>query len=153
VIHYASQLPNVGFFSTPFGREFFYFPNERGMMMPKALLVDDSSFMRLFIGSVIAPEGYDVTEAANGLEAIALCRAEQFDLITLDITMPDLDGIAALQEIRQSNPDAYIVMLSAMGQEFFVRTAITHGANDFLIKPFRKESLRTFIRNVRLRHR
>jgi two-component system chemotaxis response regulator CheY len=123
------------------------------MMMPKALLVDDSSFMRLVIGSIIAPEGYDVTEAKNGLEAIALCRADEFDLITLDITMPDMDGITALQEIRVINPKAYIVMLSAMGQEFFVKTAIMHGANDFLIKPFRQEALRTFIRNVSPRHR
>lgn len=117
-------------------------------MMPKALLVDDSTFMRMFISSVVVTEGYEVTEAKNGVEAIARCKADRFDLITLDITMPDMDGITALQEIRNINPNAYIVMLSAMGQESFVKTAVTHGANDFLVKPFTKDTLRSFIQKI-----
>lgn len=121
------------------------------MIMPKALLVDDSSFMRMFIRSVIAPSGYDVTEANNGVAAIERCKTNEFDLITLDITMPDMDGITALQEIRKLNPEAYIVMLSAMGQQFFVKTAIKHGANDFLVKPFTKESLRAYIQKLNVR--
>ncbi|HZG87953.1 response regulator [Paenibacillus sp.] len=116
--------------------------------MPKALLVDDSAFMRMMIKDVLTQEGFDITEAENGVEAVALCKLIDFDFITLDITMPDMDGIAALEEIRHVNSRAYIVMMSAMGQQFFIKKALTCGANDFLIKPFTKETLRSYVRKV-----
>jgi len=109
--------------------------------MIKALIVDDSAWMRLMIIDALKPEGCVVTEARNGFEAISLCRNVPFDLITLDVTMPEMDGITALQEIRKINMSARIIMITSLGQECCKRAAFIHGANDVLIKPFNKEAL------------
>lgn len=100
------------------------------------LVVDDAAFMRMMIRDILAKEGYVIHEAVNGRDAVEKYREVQPDLVTMDITMPELDGIAALQEIRASHPDARILMVSAMGQQKMIVEALEAGAMDFLVKPF-----------------
>ena len=100
------------------------------------LVVDDAAFMRMMIRDILAKEGYVIHEAVNGRDAIEKYAEVQPDLVTMDITMPEMDGIAALQEIRASHPDARILMVSAMGQQKMIVEALEAGALDFLVKPF-----------------
>lgn len=105
-------------------------------MSKTVLVVDDAAFMRMMIRDILAKEGYVIHEAVNGRDAIEKYREVQPDLVTMDITMPEMDGIAALQEIRASHPDARILMVSAMGQQKMIVEALEAGALDFLVKPF-----------------
>ncbi|MFC5471734.1 response regulator [Cohnella suwonensis] len=106
----------------------------------KVLIVDDAAFMRMMLRRLIESEGHEVAgEAVDGNDAVAKYRELQPDLVTMDITMPNKDGIAAVQEIRAFDPKAKILMTSAMGQEPMVKAAILAGAYDFVIKPVEEE--------------
>lgn len=100
------------------------------------LVVDDAAFMRMMIRDILAKEGYTIHEAVNGRDAIEKYAEVQPDLVTMDITMPELDGISALKSIRETHPKARILMVSAMGQQKMIVEALEAGALDFLVKPF-----------------
>jgi two-component system chemotaxis response regulator CheY len=110
--------------------------------MPKILVTDDAAFMRMMIKSTIEKLGnYSIIEAVDGNDAIEKYKVEQPDLVLLDVTMPNLDGIGALKGIKKIDPNAKIVMCSAMGQEAIVVEAIKLGALDFIVKPFKAERI------------
>ena len=105
--------------------------------MARVLIVDDAAFMRKMLGDVLAKGGHEVIgEGANGTEAVAQYQALRPDIMTLDITMPEKDGLAALREILTLEPSAKVVMCSALGQESKVLEAVKLGARDFVVKPF-----------------
>jgi two-component system chemotaxis response regulator CheY len=109
-------------------------------MANRILVVDDAAFMRMMIKDILSKNGFEVVgEAADGNQAIEKYRELQPDLVTMDITMPEMDGITALKEIRQINPNAKVIMCSAMGQQAMVIDAIQAGAKDFIVKPFQSE--------------
>lgn len=104
------------------------------------LIVDDAAFMRLMIKDILTKNGYTVVgEAENGLTGVEKYKELRPDLVTMDITMPDMDGITAVREIRKFEPNAKIIMCSAMGQQAMVIDAIQAGAKDFIVKPFQPE--------------
>lgn len=108
--------------------------------MARVLVVDDAAFMRKVLTDALSQGGHDVVgEAANGVEAVAQFQALNPDVTTLDITMPEKDGLEALREILASNPGARVVMCSALGQESKVLESIKCGAKDFVVKPFQAE--------------
>ena len=108
--------------------------------MARVLIVDDAAFMRKMLGDVLAKGGHEVIgEGANGVEAITQFQSLRPDIMTLDITMPEKDGLAALREILTIEPGAKIVMCSALGQESKVLEAIKSGAKDFVVKPFQPD--------------
>lgn len=105
--------------------------------MPKTILVvDDAAFMRMMIRDILARDGYVIQEAVNGRDAIEKYLERRPDLVTLDITMPEMDGVEALRAIRQIDPGARVLMVSAMGQQKMIVDALEAGAMDFLVKPF-----------------
>ncbi len=109
-------------------------------MGKRILIVDDAAFMRMMIKDILTKNGYSVVgEADNGLNAIEKYEELQPDLVTMDITMPEMDGITAVKEIKKNNPNARIVMCSAMGQQAMVIDAIQAGARDFVVKPFQPD--------------
>lgn len=109
-------------------------------MSKRILVVDDAAFMRMMIKDILTKNGYIVVgEADNGLNAIVKYEELQPDLVTMDITMPEMDGITAVKEIRKRNPNARIIMCSAMGQQAMVIDAIQAGARDFVVKPFQPD--------------
>lgn len=117
--------------------------------MTKVLIVDDASFMRMMIKDILQKNGFEVIgEAANGIEAVNLYKKEKPDVVTMDITMPDMDGIEAVKEIRAFDPDAKVIMCSAMGQQSMVMDAIKSGAKDFIVKPFQADRVLEAIRKV-----
>ena len=106
-------------------------------MAKSVLIVDDAVFMRMKLKDILERHGYKVVaEAQNGIEAIEKYKAERPDIVTMDITMPDMDGITALKGIKKFDPDSKIIMCSAMGQQSMVMEAIQAGALDFIVKPF-----------------
>ncbi len=106
-------------------------------MSKRILIVDDAVFMRMKLKDILEKNGYEVVaEAQNGAEAIEKYKSENPDLVTMDITMPELDGVSALREIKKINPNAKVIMCSAMGQQSMVMEAIQAGAVDFIVKPF-----------------
>lgn len=108
--------------------------------MARVLVVDDAAFMRKMVGDALAEGGHEVVgEAGNGVEAVARFQEIKPDLVTLDITMPEKDGLAALAEIVAVDPSAKVVMCSALGQESKVLEAIKLGAKDFVVKPFQPD--------------
>ncbi|QNO16428.1 response regulator [Alkalicella caledoniensis] len=109
-------------------------------MSKRVMIVDDAAFMRMMIKDILVKNGYDVVaEAANGAEAVEKYKELTPDLVTMDITMPEMDGVAALKEIKKLDPSARIVMCSAMGQQAMVIDAIQSGAKDFIVKPFQND--------------
>jgi two-component system, chemotaxis family, chemotaxis protein CheY len=109
-------------------------------MSHKILIVDDAAFMRMMIKDILTKNGFDVVgEAADGAQAVEKYKETTPDLVTMDITMPEMDGIAALKAIKQINPNAKIIMCSAMGQQAMVIDAIQAGAKDFIVKPFQAD--------------
>lgn len=106
-------------------------------MASKVLVVDDAAFMRLMLKNIIIKDGLNVVgEAQNGVEAVDKYKELKPDLVTLDITMPEKDGLAALKEIRKYDSNAKVIMCSAMGQQALIIEAIQNGAKDFIVKPF-----------------
>lgn len=106
----------------------------------KVLIADDAAFMRMMIRDILTKNGIEVIgEAVNGKDAIAKYRELKPDIITLDITMPEMDGLQALKEIKKEFPDAKCLMCSAMGQQAMVIDAIQSGAKDFIVKPFQAD--------------
>ena len=108
--------------------------------MAKVLIADDAAFMRMMLKDILTKNGYDVVgEAANGNEAVEKFEQLTPDLVTMDITMPQCDGIAALKQIMTMNPAAKVIMCSAMGQQAMVIESIQAGAKDFIVKPFQPQ--------------
>jgi two-component system, chemotaxis family, chemotaxis protein CheY len=108
--------------------------------MPSVLIADDAAFMRMMIKNILTDAGYEIAgEAENGAVAVAKYRELKPDLTTMDITMPEMDGLAALREIRSGDPGARVVMCSAMGQQSMVIESIQAGARDFIVKPFQPD--------------
>jgi two-component system chemotaxis response regulator CheY len=108
--------------------------------MPSVLIADDAAFMRMMLKNVLTEAGYEVVgEAENGAVAVSKYRELSPDLTTMDITMPEMDGLAALKEIRAGDPAARVVMCSAMGQQSMVIESIQAGAKDFIVKPFQPD--------------
>jgi two-component system chemotaxis response regulator CheY len=106
-------------------------------MANRILIVDDAAFMRMLIRDILTKNGYEVVgEAQDGAQAIEKYKELNPDLITMDITMPEMDGITALKEIRRLDTNAKVIMCSAMGQQAMVIDAIQAGAKDFIVKPF-----------------
>ncbi|WP_026692479.1 response regulator [Peribacillus kribbensis] len=109
-------------------------------MAHRILIVDDAAFMRMMIKDILTKNGFEVVgEAENGQLAIEKFKELQPDLVTMDITMPEMDGITALKEIKSFSPGAKIIMCSAMGQQAMVIDAIQAGAKDFIVKPFQAD--------------
>lgn len=110
--------------------------------MAKIMIVDDAAFMRITIQNMLKKSVHEVVgEAENGRMAVERYMALQPDIVTMDITMPEMDGLTALKEILKVNPAANIIMVSAMGQEAMVREAIMSGAKGFIVKPFKEEGI------------
>ena len=106
----------------------------------KILIVDDAAFMRMMIKNSLTGQGFtNLIEAADGKIALDTYLAEKPDLVIMDITMPNMDGLEALESIRGKDPNANIVMCSAMGQETMVIDAVRSGAKDFIVKPFKAD--------------
>ena len=117
--------------------------------MAKVLIVDDAAFMRISIKNMLTKNGYEVVgEAENGLIGIELYKELQPDIVTMDITMPEMSGLDALKEIQKLDPQAKVVMVSAMGQEAMVREAIVSGAKGFIVKPFKEEGIIAAIKKL-----
>ena len=111
-------------------------------MKARILIADDASFMRQMIREIIEPEGYEVVgEATNGIEAVEQFLELRPDLVTMDIVMPKRSGIDAVKGILSSDPQAVVVMCSALGQESLVMEALQAGAKDFIVKPFKPEAV------------
>lgn len=104
------------------------------------LVVDDAAFMRTMLKNILSNNGYNVIgEGTNGQEAFNLYKELQPDLVTMDITMPEVDGIEGLKKIKAEFPNAAVIMCSAMGQQSMIISAIQNGAKDFVVKPFQEE--------------
>ena len=117
--------------------------------MAKILLVDDAAFMRMMVKNTLNENGYtDTYEASDGAEAVNKYAEIQPDLVIMDITMPNMDGLEALKAIRKADPNASVVMCSAMGQEAMVIEAIKSGAKDFIVKPFQAERVLEAVKKV-----
>ncbi|MBU3180673.1 response regulator [Clostridium psychrophilum] len=117
--------------------------------MAKVLIVDDAAFMRMMIKDILEKNGYEVVgEASNGAKGVELYKVERPDIVTMDITMPEMDGIEAVKAIKAFDPAAKIIMCSAMGQQTMVMDAIRAGAKDFIVKPFQSDRVLEAIKKV-----
>lgn len=115
----------------------------------RILIADDAAFMRKMIRSTLSTAGYEnFLEAQNGAEAVRLFAAENPDLVMLDVTMPEMDGLEALRRIMAISPAAKVLMCSAIGQDGTIMEAIRSGASDFIVKPFKKEQLVDIVTNL-----
>ena len=109
-------------------------------MAKNILVCDDAAFMRMMIKDILTKNGYNVAgEAENGLKAVEKYKEVTPDLVLMDITMPEMDGIQALKEIKKVDAAAKIIMCSAMGQQAMVIESIQSGAKDFIVKPFQAD--------------
>ncbi len=116
--------------------------NVEGTRAPRLLVVDDATIMRMRIAGIAREAGWDVVaEATNGREGLARYAEHRPDLVTLDIVMPELDGVETLRELRAADPNARVVMVSAVDQRAKLRECFALGALDFVVKPFDKERL------------
>ena len=117
--------------------------------MAKILIVDDAAFMRMMIKDILSKNGYEVVgEAENGAVAVNKYAEVKPDLVLMDITMPEKDGIQALKEIRSNDANAKVIMCSAMGQQAMVIEAIQSGAKDFIVKPFQADRVIEAVKKV-----
>lgn len=108
--------------------------------MARILVVDDAAFMRMMVRDILTKGGHEVIgEATDGADALAKYKDLKPDLVTMDITMPNVDGLEGLRSIRGFDGNAKVVMCSAMGQQAMVLDAIKSGAKDFIVKPFQAE--------------
>ena len=111
-------------------------------MKPAIMIVDDAAFMRRLIKKALINGGYDkIIEAENGKAALELYKSERPELVFLDITMPERSGLEVLDDILTDDPEARVLMCSAIGQESVIVRAIQRGARDFIVKPFKEEAL------------
>ncbi|PKM80852.1 MAG: two-component system response regulator [Firmicutes bacterium HGW-Firmicutes-14] len=118
-------------------------------MGARILIVDDAAFMRMMIKDILSKNGYQIVgEAENGRVAVEKYKELKPDLTTMDITMPEMDGITAVKEIRDADPKANIIMCSAMGQQAMVIDAIQAGAKDFIVKPFQPDRVLEAVRKA-----
>lgn len=118
-------------------------------MPPRVLIVDDSGFMRSLLKGIVIKDPYELAgEAGNGAEAVRLYQELRPDLVTMDIVMPEMDGIEAVRRIVADDPSARIIMVSAMGQQGMVIDAIQAGARDFIIKPFQPSRVNEALKRV-----
>lgn len=117
--------------------------------MKKVLLVDDADFIRQSLKKMLERNGFDViAEAENGFEAIDKFISLKPDLVAMDVTMPEMEGIKAIQKIMQYDPDSKVVAISAIGSENNISEAMAYGAKAFLIKPFREEIIINTLRKI-----
>lgn len=118
-------------------------------MAKRVMIVDDAAFMRMMLKNILIKGGYEVCdEASDGAQAVEKYDVCKPDLVIMDITMPNMDGIEALKRIKQTHNEAKIIMCSAMGQEALVIEAIKAGAMDFIVKPFQSDRLVAAISRV-----
>ena len=113
------------------------------------LICDDAAFMRMMIKDILTKNGYTVVgEAENGAKAVEKYAELKPDLVLMDITMPEMDGIQALKKIKEADPSATVIMCSAMGQQAMVIESIQSGAKDFIVKPFQADRVLEAVRKV-----
>ncbi|MDE6607739.1 MAG: response regulator [Lachnospiraceae bacterium] len=118
-------------------------------MAKNILICDDAAFMRMMIKDILTKNGYNVAgEAENGARAVEKYNELKPDLVLMDITMPEMDGIQALKKIRENDPSALIIMCSAMGQQAMVIESIQAGAKDFIVKPFQADRVLEAVQKV-----
>ncbi len=118
-------------------------------MAKNILICDDAAFMRMMIKDILTKNGYNIAgEAENGLKAVEKYNETKPDLVLMDISMPEMDGIQALKQIKSTDPAACIIMCSAMGQQAMVIEAIQSGAKDFIVKPFQAERVLEAVKKV-----
>ena len=118
--------------------------------MKTVLIVDDAAFMRVSIKNMLTKNGFDVIgEAENGKIAIQKYQELSPDIVTMDITMPEMDGLASLKKILETDSSANVVMVSAMGQEGMVREAVQSGAKGFIVKPFKEDVILSALGNLK----
>lgn len=114
------------------------------------LIVDDAAFMRMMLKNILMKDGYEIIgEAGDGIEGFNKYKELNPDIVTLDITMPVVGGIDCLKMIREYNPNANVVMCSAMGQQTMVIESIQAGAKDFIIKPFQADRVIESLRRIK----
>ena len=118
-------------------------------MAKNILICDDAAFMRMMIKDILIKNGYIVAgEAENGAKAVEKYNELKPDLVLMDITMPEMDGIQALKKIKESSPEAVVIMCSAMGQQAMVIESIQAGAKDFIVKPFQADRVLEAVKKV-----
>ena len=118
-------------------------------MAKNILICDDAAFMRMMIKDILTKNGYTVVgEAENGAKAVEKYAELKPDLVLMDITMPEMDGIQALKKIKEADPSATVIMCSAMGQQAMVIESIQSGAKDFIVKPFPADRVLEAVRKV-----
>lgn len=118
-------------------------------MAKNILVCDDAAFMRMMIKDILTKNGYNIAgEAENGLKAVEKYNETKPDLVLMDITMPEMDGIQAVKKIKEMDPNAKIVMCSAMGQQAMVIESIQAGAKDFIVKPFQADRVLEAVKKV-----
>lgn len=118
-------------------------------MATRVLIVDDAAFMRMMVKDILSKNGYEIVgEAENGVKALEKFQELKPDLTTMDITMPEMDGITAVKEIKKLDPSAKVIMCSAMGQQAMVVEAIQAGARDFIVKPFQPDRVLEAVRKA-----
>jgi len=118
-------------------------------MAKRVLIVDDAAFMRMMIKDILSKNGYEIAgEAENGLKAVEKYKELTPDLVLMDITMPEMNGIDAVKNIKAIDSSAKIVMCSAMGQQAMVIESIQAGARDFIVKPFQADRVLEAVRKV-----
>ena len=118
-------------------------------MANSILICDDAAFMRMMIKDILTKNGYIIAgEAENGIKAVEKYKEVKPDLVLMDITMPELDGIGALKQIKELDPNASVIMCSAMGQQAMVVEAIQSGAKDFIVKPFQADRVLEAVKRV-----
>jgi two-component system chemotaxis response regulator CheY len=118
-------------------------------MAKSVLICDDAAFMRMMIKDILTKNGYEIAgEAENGVKAVEKYDETKPDLVLMDITMPEMDGIESLKKIKESDGNANIIMCSAMGQQAMVIEAIQSGAKDFIVKPFQADRVLEAVKKV-----
>ena len=117
--------------------------------MVRVLIADDTQFMRANLKIILERNNMQVIgEAENGIKVVKMYEELKPDVVTMDITMPGMDGIEAVRQIRKDHPDAKIVMVTALGQEMFVREAVVAGAKNFIVKPFKEDKIVEILNKV-----
>ena len=118
-------------------------------MAKNILICDDAAFMRMMIKDILTKNGYNVAgEAENGQKAVEKYNETKPDLVLMDITMPEMDGIQALKAIKAADANATVIMCSAMGQQALVIESIQAGAKDFIVKPFQADRVLEAVKKV-----